>query len=131
MQKIKLNKEFGKAVIPSGYKLDATKQYTINFDIEIEEQMAILSAIQIMGLEALKDYHNWLSKNGFDVNMPNPTNKFMSNYYGKKPLWNTSLSQGIVMKNEGDDDYFIIMECSRLNKGFKYTQIILTLGGCI
>ena len=84
-----------------------------------------------MGLLALKDFHKWLIENGFDPNMPNPTNEFVSKYYGVRALWNTDLSQGIVVKAENDDDYFIVMECSRLNEGFKYTQIIVTLGACL
>ena len=43
----------------------------------------------------------------------------------------TDLSQGIVVRAENEDEYFIVLECSRLNEGFKYTQIILTLGGCV
>lgn len=131
MQKIKLNKDFGQIVEAHEYKLDAKKEYIINMQDEIEEQAGIVQSVQTMGLLALKDYYNWLSKNGFDVNMPNPTNKSVSPYYGSEPLWCTDLSQGIVVKAESEDDYYIVMECSRLNEGFKYTQIILTLGGCL
>lgn len=131
MEKIKLNKDFGKIVEAHGYKLDPTKEYVINIEDELEEQAGILRAVQTMGLLALKDFHKWLSENGFDTNMPNPTNEFVSNYYGVRPLWNTDLSQGIVVKAENEEDYFIVMECSRLNEGFKYTQIIVTLGGCL
>ena len=49
----------------------------------------------------------------------------------RKQKCKTDLSQGIVVRAENEDDYFIVMECSRLNEGFKYTQIILTLGGCL
>ncbi len=128
---IKLNKNMGKIVPEHDYELDDTAQYTINLKTELEQQSSILMAIQTMGLPALKDYHNWLSSNGFDVNTPNPTNEFVSHYYGKQALWKTKLSQGLVFKAEDDDDFYIIMECSRLNHGFKYTQIILTLGGCL
>lgn len=57
-------------------------------------------------------------------------NLFQS-FMEKKPLWLTDLSQGIVVKAENDDDYYIVMKCSRLNTGFKYTQIIVTMGGCV
>lgn len=73
----------------------------------------------------------WLFENGFDVNFPNPTNKFVSQYYGTKPLWKTAYSQGVVVMEEHNSDYFIVMECSNMNKGYKNTKIILTLGGCI
>lgn len=48
-----------------------------------------------------------------------------------KALWETDLSQGIVVRAEKEDDSFIIMKCSRLNDEFKCTQMILTLGGCM
>lgn len=127
---IKLNKDMGKIVPAHDYVLDETIKYTINLQEELEQQSNILMAIQTMGLPALNDYHTWLSSNGFNVDAPNPTNEFVSKFYGKKALWKTQLSQGLVFKAEDDDDFYIIMECSRLNTGFKYTQIILTLGGC-
>lgn len=131
MQKLKLNKGFGQFVKAHGFELDATQKYIINMDDELEQQTDIMQAVHIMGLAALKDYHNWLRNNGFNVEMPNPTNDFVSSFYGVKPLWKTELSQGIIVKAENDDDYYIVMECSRQNEGFKYTQIILTLGGCV
>lgn len=131
MQKIKLNKDFGKIVKAHGFELDATKKYIINMGDEFAQQMSIMQAIRTMGLPAMKDYHTWLKDNGFSVDMPNPTNDFVAKFYGVKPLWKTELSQGIVVKDESDDDYYIVMECSRLNEGFKYTQIIVTMGGCM
>lgn len=131
MQKIKLNKNFGQVVEAHGYELDPAKKYIINIEDEFSQQQTILVTVQTMGLAAMQDYHKWLSDNGFDSVMPNPTNDFVAEYYGVKPLWSTDLSQGIVVKAENDDDYFIVMECSRLVDGFKYTQIIVTLGGCL
>lgn len=131
MKKIKLNKNLGKMVEAHDYELDPTIEYLINVKNEIEEQSTIFNAINVMGLSALEDYHKWLIDNGFNPFMPNPTNEFVSKYFGVKPLWKTTLSQGIVVKAEDDDDYYIVMECSRLNTGFKYTQIIVTLGGCV
>lgn len=131
MKKLKLNGNIGQVVAAHGYELDAAERYIINIERELSEQSAIMTAIQTIGLPALKDYHKWLMDNGFDVDMPNPTNCFVSTFYGVKALWKTDLSQGIVVKAENEDDYFIVMECSRLNEGFKYTQIILTLGGCL
>ncbi|WP_321993849.1 hypothetical protein [Clostridium butyricum] len=131
MQKIKLNKDFGQIVKAHGYVLDPTKEYVIDIQDELEQQSEIAVAVQTMGVLALKDFHKWLIENGFNPNEPNPTNELVSKYYGVKPLWKTDLSQGIVVKAENDDDYFIVMECSRLNEGFKYTQIIVTPGGCL
>ena len=76
-------------------------------------------------------YHAWLLENGFNVNSPNPTNEFVAQYYGIKPLWKTDYSQGIVVMDEYDSDYFIVTECSNKNKGYKHAKIILTMGGCI
>ena len=131
MRKLKLNKNFGKKVPAHNYELEPKEQYVISFKDEIEQQQAIYASIYTMGLPAMNDYHNWLKENNFDVNMPNPTNSFVEPYYGVRSLWTTDLSQGMVVKAKDDDDYYIVMECSRENEGFKYTQIIVTLGGCI
>lgn len=130
MKKIKLNQN--SETIIGGYILNPTEKYVINLAEEMEFQSAIMSSFQIMGYPpALKNYHAWLFENGFSVDAPNPTNEFVAPYYGVKPLWETEYSQGIVVKAENDSDYFIVMECSDKNKGYKHTQIILTLGGCM
>ena len=38
---------------------------------------------------------------------------------------------GMYDVGEDNGDYFIVMECSNKNKGYKNTKIILTPGGCI
>lgn len=115
------------------YELDPTQKYVLmDFESELEMQSTIMMSFQIIGAPpALKNYHAWLYKNGFDINSPNPTNRFVSSYYGKEPLWKTDYSQGIVVKVDGDDDYFIVMECSSKNKGYRHKRIVLTLGGCL
>ncbi len=116
-----------------GYELDPTVKYVLtDMESEVEMQSAILSSFQIMGFPpAIKNYHAWLHKNGFDVDCPNPTNEFVSSYYGVGPLWKTEYSQGIVVMAENDDEYYIVMECSNKNTGYKHIRVILTLGGCI
>ena len=95
-------------------------------------QVATALSFQIKGAPpSLKNYHAWLFENGFNVEMPDPTNEFVAQYYGVKPLWKTPYSQGIVVRAEDEDDYFIVMECSNKNRGYKYAKIILTLGGCM
>lgn len=128
MQKIKLNKDFGQIAKAHEYELDPTKEYVINFEDEMEEQMGIMTTTQTMGLPALEDYDKWLSCNGFSLV---PTNDFVSKFYGVKSLWNTDFSQGIVVKTENNDDYYIVVECSRLNEGFIHKQVVVTLGGCL
>lgn len=131
---LKLNENSGTLVAPHDYELDATIEYVVDIQGEMESQISIMQAVQNLGAPpALSDFHNWLIENGFDPNFPDPTNEFVSKYYGKKPLWKTEYSQGIVVKNcdEDDDDYYIVVECSRENKGYKYTQIIVTMGGCV
>lgn len=115
------------------YELNPKEKYLlIDFEQELEFQFSILMSFQITGTPpALVNYHSWLFKNGFNPEEPNPTNEFVSKYYGAKPLWKTEYSQGIVVKVENDDDYYIVMECSHKNKGYKHTRVILTLGGCI
>ncbi len=131
MIKIKLN-EIKRKTINDEYALDPTEKYVINLEEEKEFQMATVSSFQIMGAPpALKNYQAWLFENGFNVEMPNPTNEFVAQYYGVKPLWKTPYSQGIVVRAENEDDYFIVMECSDKNRGYKYAKIVLTLGGCM
>lgn len=131
MIKIKLN-EVKRKTTSDEYALEPTEKYVINLDEEMEFQTATLMAFQVMGAPpALKNYHAWLYENGFNVEMPNPTNEFVASYYGVKPLWVTPYSQGVVVRAENEDDYFIVMECSNKNRGYKYAKIILTLGGCM
>ena len=80
---------------------------------------------------ALKNYHAWLHENGFNVEYPNPTNAFVAPFFGVKQLWETFYSQGLVVKCENSEDYYIVMECSGKNRGFRHTQVVLTLGGCL
>lgn len=132
MKKIKLYEGIGIETSIDGYELIPTEKYMINIDEEMDYQMAILSSFKIMGPPpALKNYHAWLFENGFNVNSPNPTNEFVAPYYGIKPLWKTDYSQGIVVMAENDIDYYIVMECSNKNRGYKHTKVILTLGGCM
>ena len=131
-EKISLKDVSKEASIIDGYYLNPNDQYVINLNEEIAFQASIVTSFQIMGPPpAIKNYHAWLFENGFNVDMPNPSNEFVSNYYGVKPLWKTDYSLGIVVKNENDSDYYIVMECSSKNRGYKHTNIILTLGGCI
>ena len=133
MTKIKLSGSNNLNSSPDGYELDPTQKYVlIDFESELETQATMKMCFEIMGPPpALKNYHEWLFKNGFNVKIPNPTNDFVSSFYGNRPLWKTEYSQGIVVKVDGSDDYFIVMECSKKNKGYKHAKVILTPGGCI
>ncbi len=129
MVKITLNQDTGQIVASHGYILDPSECYLIDFDKEMgTTQPAIMQAAMIMGLPGIDDYHKWLDENGFSREEPHISNEFASKFYGKQALWETELSRGIVVKDEKHNDYFIIMECSRLCEGFKYAQIILA--GC-
>lgn len=130
--KIKLNGETKTTLSVGRYELDPKQKYEINLDEEIDFQMAILASFQIMGAPpAYKNYQAWLHKNNFNVDMPNPTNEAVKCFYGVGPLWETDYSQGIVVRAEEDDDYYIVMECSEKNEGYKHAKVILTLGGCL
>lgn len=132
MKKIKLNEDFGEITSIDEYELDPAEEYVIDVEEEMEFQTATMMSFKIMGPPpALKNYHAWLFENGFNVDVPNPTNEVVARYYGIKPLWKTAYSQGVVVKTENDSDYFIVMECSSKNKGYKHTKVILTLGGCM
>lgn len=132
MKKINLNDSLLQQTSADEYILDPTEKYVIDLEKEIGFQSAIMASFQIMGAPpALKNYHAWLYENGFNLDAPNPTNEVVAPYYGVKPLWKTPYSQGIVVMAEGDSDYYIVMECSSKNKGYKHTMVILTLGGCM
>lgn len=132
MKKINLNDGLLQQTSADEYVLDPTEKYVINLEKEIGFQSAIMASFQIMGAPpALKNYHAWLYENGFNLDAPNPTNEVVAPYYGVKLLWKTPYSQGIVVMAEGDSDYYIVMECSNKNKGYKHTMVILTMGGCM
>lgn len=132
MQKISLKDFKQEKTVSAAYDLDPTEEYVVDISKEMAFQHAILSAFQMIGYPpAMKNYHAWLYENGFSIEAPNPTNESVAPFYGEKPLWETPYSQGIVVKAEGETDYYIVMECSDKNKGFKHTKVILTLGGCV
>lgn len=132
MKKIKLHDIQERRNSADEYTLDPTEKYVINLEEEMEFQMAVMMSFQMMGLPpAIKNYHAWLFENGFNVELPNPTNEVVAPYYGVKPLWKTDYSQGIVVMTEDESDYYIVMECSSRNKGYKRTKVILTMGGCL
>lgn len=131
MKKIRLN-ELKRKTLSGEYALDPTEKYVIDIEKEMDLQMATMMSFQIMGPPpAIKNYHAWLFENGFSIEAPNPTNEVVAKYYGVKPLWETPYSQGIVMMAEDNSEYYIVMECSDKNRGYKYAKIILTLGGCV
>ena len=132
MKKIKLNDSLQQLTSADEYALDPTEKYVIDLEKETEFQIATMMSFQTMGPPpALKNYHAWLYENGFNLDAPNPTNEVVAPYYGVKPLWKTPYSQGIVVMAEGDSDYYIVMECSSKNKGYKHAMVILTMGGCM
>ena len=132
MKKIKLHDIQERRNSADEYTLDPTEKYVINLEEEMEFQMAVMMSFQMMGPPpAIKNYHAWLFENGFNVELPNPTNEVVVPYYGVKPLWKTDYSQGIVVMAEDESDYYIVMECSSRNKGYKRTKVILTMGGCL
>ena len=130
MKKIKLHDIQERRNSADEYTLDPTEKYVINLEEEMEFQMAVMMSFQMMGPPpAIKNYHAWLFENGFNVELPNPTNEVVAPYYGVKPLWKTDYSQGIVVMAEDESDYYIVIECSSRNKGYKRTKVILTMGG--
>ena len=92
-------------------------------------------------MKKIKLYQNREKNSSLNEYDLNPTEKyvidmdeemeFQAAIMMSKPLWKSAYSQGIVVMAENDTDYFIVMECSNKNKGYKNTKIILTPGGCI
>ena len=132
MKKLKLNSDMKSVKTIDGYRLNPSEKYVINLEDEIDFAILTMQAARMFGFPpAFKNWHAWLFENGFSTETPNPTNKFVAKFYGVGPLWKTPYSMEIVVKAEEDDDYYIVMECSSKNIGFKHTQIILTMGGCL
>jgi len=130
MKEIRLN-DYSIPKKTNGYRLDPKEKYVIDLKQEIDFQIAVVKSYQEFGYPpAIKNYHAWLYENGFSQEAPCPTNDVVAPYYGEKPLWITPYSQGIAVKVKDDDDFYIVMECSEKNKGYKSTQIIVTLLGC-
>ncbi len=126
MKKIKLNENINNPMKPQGYELNPSEEYVINMDDEFDQQSAIMASAQMMELTCIKDYHKWLLDNDIDGYNPNPSKELLSKFYGKEPLWQTEESQGLVIKDENEDSFYILMECSGSNQNFKYAQIVLT-----
>lgn len=128
---LKLNGDSRKVISLHGYAIDPAKEYVIELGKEMAEQDIIGTLHDVVGAPpAVSDYFTWLVTNGFDPENPQPTNASVSACYGKCPLWTSALSQGFVVKSTSDDNYYIVMDCSRLNGAYKYMQIILTPEGC-
>jgi hypothetical protein len=115
------------------YTLDPTVKYTFDNDEEWIEQMRFRSDQQFAQPIGIGNYHEWLEKNGFDTNVPNPTNKVVAEYYVVKPLWVTDKSQGIAIRstNKNDNDYYILMECCKTDPNYPACKILLTPVGCL
>lgn len=120
----------GRLVSPHDYELSGAKKYSMDIRNEaLPWTMHVFMTMSIMGEPlAMKDYDDFCKQNNFEV----PTNAFVAEFYGNKPLWKTRYSQGIVVKNSdiSDQDYYVLIECSRENTGYKYTKFLLTPGGC-
>lgn len=126
MKKIKLNENVNNPTKTQGFELNPSEEYIINMDDEFGQQTAIMASAQTMELTCIKDYHKWLLDNDIDGYKPNPSKELLLKFYGKEPLWKTEDSQGLVIKDENEDSFYILMECSGSIPNFKYAQIILT-----
>lgn len=122
--KINLNPDFGMAVRKrDGYLLRGDIKYLIDYEEEASVQEAIMASVLVMGPpEGLKDYHRWLKRN--KTNEENMNLELLDMHYGIKSLWETKYSQGLVMKDI-QGKYYIVLDCSRENTGYKYSQIIV------
>ena len=115
-----------------GYALDPGCQYVIDADVESLRSILLFELFRQCGFPpAIKNWHSWLFKHGFSAKVPNVTNSSVAECYGVKPLWRTDYSQGVVVRAVGEDDYFVVMECSRACVGYRHLQILLTPGGCL
>lgn len=102
MKKTKLNGCIDNQTSSDGYELNPAEKYVIDIESEKEFQTAIITSFQVMGPPpAIKNYHAWLFENGFDIEVPNPTNEFVSAFYGVKPLWKTNKRTKVILTPSG------------------------------
>ena len=114
------------------YALDPRRQYVIDAYVEGLRSIRLFELFRQCGFPpAIKNWHAWLFKHGFSAEDVNVSNSSVAEYYGVKPLWCTAYSQGVVVRAVGDDDYFVVMECSRACVGYQHLQVLLTPGGCL
>lgn len=138
-----LKGNMGLLVPPHGFELNAENELVFDF---IADSDIIANTIYISSIlgwpRAMEDFWNWCEKNNFPSLVGTDEisgevkrvwripEDFVKEYYGKKSLWKTEYSQGIVVREKNSDDYYIVVECSRENEGWKYARILVTPGGC-
>lgn len=123
--KIFLNERMGTIVLEHDYELVPSYKYLINLENEKEIQDANLKAMALMGPpRGIDDFSKWLERNNYSLDNMEITNENIIKYYGKEALWKTIYSQGLVVKDEITNKYYIVIECSRLNEGYQYSKII-------
>lgn len=139
-----LKGDMGLLVPPHGFELNAEEELVFDFIADSDVIAYVPVTASIMGWpRGMEDFWNWCEENNFpsDVGVDemfsgevkrgwSVPEDFVKEYYGKKPLWTTKYSQGIVVREKNDDDYYVVVECSRENEGWKYARILATPGGC-
>lgn len=139
-----LKGDMGLFVPPHGFELNAEEELVFDFIADADVIAFTPITASMMGWpRGMEDFWNWCEENDFpsDVGIDTMVSgdlkrawsvpeDFVKEYYGKKPLWTTEYSQGIVVREKNDDDYYVVVECSRENEGWKYARILATPGGC-
>ena len=139
-----LKNNIGLLVPPHGFELNAEEELVFDFIADADVIAGAPYVAMVMGWpRAMEDFWNWCEENDFPSNVDvdemisgevkqswSVPEEAVKEYYGKKPLWTTKYSQGIVAREKNSDDYYVVVECSRENEGWKYARILATPGGC-
>lgn len=127
--------KIGKPCLPHTYELDGNNKYIIKEDkYYFEHNCNMLFTIEALGgmqnqdcKRIIKDYNNIVYKV-----CPAGDKKELASYYGKGPIWKNNYTQGIVVKLLDNNiiTYEILVECSNLCTGFKYSKFVPSDAEC-
>ena len=128
-------KRCGKLEIAHGYELDGYNKYVIYEDEHYFMHNAqILLTIEALGGMSNPDCKRIIKNFNAKASKVCPTGKKdeLKQYYGKGYLWKNLDTQGIVVKliDKDTTTYEILVECSNLCPGFKYTKFVPTDAEC-
>ena len=127
--------KLGKLVEEHDYELDGHNKYIIYEDENYFSHNAhVLFTIEALGGMSNPDCKRIIRSFNAKAHQlcPSGNKNDLEKYYGAGYLWKNSDTQGIVVKLIDDDiiTYEILVECSRLCTGFKYTKFIPTDAEC-
>lgn len=132
-----IDENLGKWVPSHGYTVNPYKKHVFDSEKDWEAIALTMFTIGACGQpKAFEDYWKWCEENNVPTSVIDGIktyhipNELAAKFYGEGPLWETPYSQGIVIREKKEDDYYVMLECSKNNPGWKYAKILLTPYGC-